>query len=540
MKHKSLLALAVILPLLTLAQVPAALKNKFTIDRQLTNQYFVFEKAGKYGVVNPSGAIVLPAAYDNVLNTQFGLFVVASNSMQGVVDTKNKTVLPFEFDRINILSPQRIHVLKDYFPMILSASNRFLKDTTESPQILLQVEGNMLTPPMILQEELLEDARVDHFLKTDNGVFILRSFDTLKTAYNDIQRLTHDGLLARFKQGDRWGVVDQTGKERMPAIYNIVYEDYNTRLIVVDSAGWRSLLDANLQPIAAGPFDGLSFFTWEGVAIATRQGNAKLIDRNGQTIAERNNTLMQEYMDHFFLAQDRTTGAMELIDSKGRSILPAGIQPTGYSGSIILATTPDKKMGVFHAARIPLLQPIYDEVFFGNTDDEDTQCFQVRRGDKWGVVDITGKQLIPFVYDKISLFSKGYATAVLNKKGGVISDQNKIVIPFIYDQTAYEFNEQGLLRVKKDGKYGFLNKSGAVVIPIVYSFVNEDFEQGLSLAQKDGKWGFLDPKGKSVIPFEYDEARPVFYNDKTKARKGTTWYEIDKTGKVLGETTSAR
>ncbi|MEI9810337.1 MAG: WG repeat-containing protein [Bacteroidota bacterium] len=107
-------------------------------------------------------------------------------------------------------------------------------------------------------------------------------------------------------------------------------------------------------------------------------------------------------------------------------------------------------------------------------------------------------------------------------------------MPFIYDETGYEYNKLDLLSVKKDGHSGFVNKTGAVIFPVIYESLNDDFDGGLCLARKDGKWGYLDQNGKTVIPFEYDEASP-FYSGKTKVKKANTWYEIDKTGKILSQ-----
>ncbi len=35
----------------------------------------------------------------------------------------------------------------------------------------------------------------------------------------------------------------------------------------------------------------------------------------------------------------------------------------------------------------------------------------------------------------------------------------------------------------------------------------DDFSEGLAFVMKDGKWGYIDKTGKVVIPFEYDSAR---------------------------------
>jgi hypothetical protein len=48
----------------------------------------------------------------------------------------------------------------------------------------------------------------------------------------------------------------------------------------------------------------------------------------------------------------------------------------------------------------------------------------------------------------------------------------------------------------KDGKWGFIDKTGRVVIPLIYDYV-EPFHEGLCRFLKDGKYGFIDKTGRS-------------------------------------------
>lgn len=69
----------------------------------------------------------------------------------------------------------------------------------------------------------------------------------------------------------------------------------------------------------------------------------------------------------------------------------------------------------------------------------------------------------------------------------------------------YPFSE-GLAAVKnQDEKIGFIDKTGALVIPCAFD-ASSDFCDGLCPVQKDGKWGYIDKSGNVVIPFEYDDA----------------------------------
>jgi hypothetical protein len=48
----------------------------------------------------------------------------------------------------------------------------------------------------------------------------------------------------------------------------------------------------------------------------------------------------------------------------------------------------------------------------------------------------------------------------------------------------------GLARVKVDGKMGFINKKGVLVVPAIYDSAF-NFYQGRAAVEVDGKWGFI-------------------------------------------------
>jgi hypothetical protein len=52
----------------------------------------------------------------------------------------------------------------------------------------------------------------------------------------------------------------------------------------------------------------------------------------------------------------------------------------------------------------------------------------------------------------------------------------------------------------KEGKWG-VRLNGKIIVPPTYDFIN-DYSDGLAQVQKKGKWGFMDKTGKIVIPLK--------------------------------------
>ncbi len=150
-------------------------------------------------------------------------------------------------------------------------------------------------------------------------------------------------------------------------------------------------------------------------------------------------------------------------------------------------------------------------------------------GRKGFVDSVTGEILVPCSYDLVWKFSEGLAGVKKNSKWGFIDKFGKEVIPCIYD--AVMVFGDGLARVKKNGKWGFMDKSGKEVIPCIYDHISS-FCIGFTGVKKNGKWGFIDKFGKEVIPCIYDDVSG-FCIGFTGVKKNGKWGFIDKTGKEV-------
>ena len=53
----------------------------------------------------------------------------------------------------------------------------------------------------------------------------------------------------------------------------------------------------------------------------------------------------------------------------------------------------------------------------------------------------------------------------------------------------------GLSQVAKGDKYGFVNKDGKLIIPLIYDEALT-FSEGFVAVKQNGKWGYLDSTGK--------------------------------------------
>lgn len=134
------------------------------------------------------------------------------------------------------------------------------------------------------------------------------------------------------------------------------------------------------------------------------------------------------------------------------------------------------------------------------------------------------------LYDYRGTFCDEIAKITKNGKYGWINENGEVIIPCIYD-FAFDFSE-GMASVKKDDKYGYIDKSGNVIIGFCYDFGGM-FNDGMACVCKDGKWGWIDKEENKKIELIYDGVSFELENGVICVKKGNGYGCIDRSGNVV-------
>src|ERR1044071_3749108 len=81
---------------------------------------------------------------------------------------------------------------------------------------------------------------------------------------------------------------------------------------------------------------------------------------------------------------------------------------------------------------------------------------------------------------------------------------------------------------EKNGKFGYLNSQGSLVIDTVYAFADV-FSEGLALVERDGKKSYINEKGEQVIGPGTWLSASFFSDGWAKIKDSTHSYYIDRT-----------
>ena len=136
-------------------------------------------------------------------------------------------------------------------------------------------------------------------------------------------------------------------------------------------------------------------------------------------------------------------------------------------------------------------------------------------------------------YDTVGRLSENRVIIRENGKYGFVDKNGNVVIEPQFDDAWY-FSE-GRAAVKVGKKRGYIDEMGNMVIPPQFGWAGF-FREGMSAVSDGHKNGFIDRSGRLVIGFQFDHVWP-FEDGKAKVNIGSETFYIDKEGNYLGPAT---
>jgi len=142
--------------------------------------------------------------------------------------------------------------------------------------------------------------------------------------------------------------------------------------------------------------------------------------------------------------------------------------------------------------------------------------------EKWGYINEKGKMVIAAQYDVVHGFSCGYACVhkdgqihYIDPSGAIQASMEGNSDYYYFYNPGYDFHYDYVV-VKKDDKYGLMNKKFEYVVQPSYLEVGNMSSSGLAVVRDSWEEagysttasGYINTKGEIAIPCQYDNAQP--------------------------------
>lgn len=430
-----------------------------TTGKGVTLAYYTTYQDGKWGVIDSKGKDIITPVYDEIIvipNQEKDVFVVTYD-----VDYDNETYKSKAIDKNG-------KTLFSEYENVEAIQNRDSQNSVWYSTSCLKVEKDGLYGLIDFSGKLL-----------------------LSCQYDSIEPLLNVKNTLITTKDSKKGLVSETGT----VIINNEYEDitsltsqYEDGYIVKNSEGKVGVIGTNKKTLVPVEYDKI---------LNVKEENTY--------ITKKENKLM-------------------IYDSEKNSETPISSDDVTSINNNKIIVENNGKFGIINNAGETVLEPKYQSLEYVFSD-----YYIAKENDKYGVINSQGETKLDFKYDSLTYrkdadFIEGNTSEKIDsdiinrnlevKISGIISEVNvdkgymKVRQGNEYKYYNFKFEEKKNTQIltnntlflsKKDGKYGYVNKDGVVVVNYIYDDATEQNDSGYAAIKKDGKWGAIDENGNIVV-----------------------------------------
>lgn len=458
--------IAVIVLLIVIIMFIVGIKRLLTTGLTSTGKitaidYFTVYSNGKWGVINSKGDIIIEPQYEEMIaipNNSQPLFVCTYDIDYGdgtyktkVINEKNESVIT-GYDNVN-----------------------FIDNIDEKGKIFY------LENVLIVEKE------------GKFGLVNLKNKEILEPVYDEISILNDVDNSLIIKKGDSVGLCDYEGNIIINTEYKEIKSignDYKNGYIVVNKDGLYGIIDFNKTVILENKYLDIKPIYSSNKYAVKMDGGYRVIDKDGGVLINK------QFSD--------------IKDINGDNII---FKENGKYGitTIYLENKVEVK---------------YEDLTFINNNN-----YIAKSNGKYGIIDLNNQVQVDFKYTNIEYkeiegiiiaensdnqydiydlsielkltvnqieMNDGYMTVVIGEEHKYYN------FKFEEKDSKTIFSLNDILADKKDGKYGFVDSKGKVIVEYKYDEVTELNKYGYAGIKKDGLWGVIDAKGKVVLEPTYN------------------------------------
>ena len=460
MKKVFAVAIAIVVIIMFIFITKGLLSKDTTSGKITTKNYYASYKDNKWGVIDSTGNNVIDPSYKEMIivpNSKIGVFICTYDVDYNTGSYKTKA-----------LNDKNQEIFTQY-------------DKIE-PMQNIDKNGNVW-----YEKNVLKVQKNDKF-----GLIDLTGNEVIPIEYDEITVIRGIENSFKVKKDDKYGIVDGDGKTVIQAQYadiDVLGKDNKSGFIIKNADGKYGIVDYSNAQILEAKYDSIEKVYGNDMYVVNLNGKQKVVNKSGNDVL--------------------TTG----FDSI-KQIL------ANQENAVIFVKS--NKFGVMNTSGEVVIESQYDSL-----EETKVGTFIANKDGKYGIININKEEKLPFEYTSISFNEKAdlyvaedsnFNSKILNsnldvKASGIlleiketkgylklrVDNVNKYYnFKFEEKQESDIFTNRTLFLSKKDGKYGYVDKNGKVIVDYIYDDAMEQNDYGFSAIKKDGKWGSIDGKGNVI------------------------------------------
>lgn len=445
---------AILVIIMVIVSIVNVIKNGEDKKKVKSYSYYTIYENGKFGVINNEGETVINPEYTEIVlipNKDVPIFICTYdlNDQDGtyktkVINQKNEEIFK-EYSKVeaidNFDSKQNIWYEDDV-----------LRVEKDGKYGLINFEGKEVLPCDYDEITALKGVTNNLLVKKDGKVGLVneKGQTIVNTEYKDIKTLK-EGYKNEYiivNDNNQYGIISTTGTVIIEPKYEDVKYLNNSEMFAIKDAGVWKLINKDNQILIDGGYDN----------IIEAKGENVVVEKGGK---------------------------YGVVTTKNEEKIPVEYEQIKYTFSIY---------------------------------------YIAKTGGKYGIINLNNEQVKDFNYINMDYVEKGdfiqadvsdtetviFDNNLSEKINGIVSEINqekgyiKVYTNNEYKYYNFKFEEKkssdiltsnNLFLSKKDGKYGYVNKEGKVIVDYIYEDGTEQNSCGFAAVKKDGVWGSINKVG---------------------------------------------
>ena len=426
-----------------------------------TAYYPVYEN-NKWGVIDTKGNVVISPSYDEMIvipDSSKPVFICTHNVdyetgtyETSVINEKNQEIYT-NYDKVEALDNHDENNNLWYEKTVLKAQK-------DGKYGLISIEGKELLPCEYEKIEVLSGVSSVFCTTKDGqkGLVDIAGNTIIENAYVSITGLTtayENGFIVEAQDG-KYGVIGYDKSTKLEPKYEEIQHVYGNGMYVVKENGTWKVIDEDENVKIEGGFD----------SVVEIQPNAITIQKNG---------------------------AYGVVTENGQELIPAEYTSLTYAFDTNYIAQKEGKYGMIDTSNQTKMDFNYASIVYHREAD----FIQAENSD-----------------GQSELLDRDFAVKVTGIVSEINTNKNYIRVRVGEDYQYYNFrleqkpnteilSTNTLFLSKQDGKYGYVNGEGVVVVNYIYDDATEQNNYGYVAVKKDGKWGAIDAQGNVVVEPTY-------------------------------------
>lgn len=353
---------------------------------------------------------------------------------------------------------------------------------------------------------------------------ILKGYDKIEAIdnYDSKQNIWFEDNLLKAEKNGKYGLIDFKGNEILNCEYDNIYSLKSVvENIIVEKDGKVGLVNSKGQTIINTEYKEIKTLK-EGYKneylVQNDSGLFGIINTAGTKVLDVKYENIK-YINSSETYAVKENGTWQLINTKGEVLQTSDGEEYVYAKGENVIVSKDGKYGVEKQTGESIITNEYDELKYTFSI-----YYIAKKDGKYGIININNETIKEFEYTNMYFVEEGNfivmdvnetETVILDenlsqKVTGIISEINtekgyiKVYTGNEYKYYNFKFEEKKnteilsqntLFLSKKDGKYGYTDKAGNLVVDYIYEDGTEQNSCGYVAVKQNGVWGSLRKNG---------------------------------------------